>query len=179
MDVARPIKWEVKPGRHNFTDFQLHISHFFSQGSQPTSSVGGGGNSERRSRLFSKDKSGGFSLKQQKQGTGGGSTNHRDRSDRLNAHQTSSAASQDISNVRMDIMLVLQLSTKALLFSWRCLIFFLRSSYSNREKCFWNSSAAFFLKTVTACPTNLSWPIRVTGKAHIWLPSSQSGVTPA
>ena len=54
-------------------------------------------NNERKSRLFSKDKSSGFSLKQQKQGSSGGvtSTSHSSRGTSL----TGPSASSDQSNV--------------------------------------------------------------------------------
>lgn len=58
---------------------------------------------QRRSRLFSKDKPSAFALKQQKLGT----SHNRDRSDRLNAHQTSSI---DASNQQPRKVLLEQLS---------------------------------------------------------------------
>ena len=55
-------------------------------------------NNERKSRLFSKDKTSGFSLKQQKQGSSGGvtSTSHGSRGTSLTGP---SSASSDQSNV--------------------------------------------------------------------------------
>ena len=60
-------------------------------------SVASSVNNERKSRLFSKDKSSGFSLKQQKQGSSGGvtSTSHSSRGTSL----TGPSASSDQSNV--------------------------------------------------------------------------------
>ncbi len=72
---------------------------YFQQGTSSSQPTGSAAN-ERRSRLFSKDKTGGFSLKQQKQGTsggGGGTNHHHHHRDRFTTNPTSSA--QDISNV--------------------------------------------------------------------------------
>ena len=46
------------------------VSCALSSASMTANVTSGSGNNERKSRLFSKDKTGGFSLKQQKQGSG-------------------------------------------------------------------------------------------------------------